>query len=97
MKKRILLFILLVVSMFVVGCGKSSDDAGKPIKIAVALPSFDNTFQLYLMDGIKEYAARLDQDVDLTFVDAKDDSAMQLNQVENFITQGMDGIIVVPE
>ena len=47
------------------------------------------------MDAIKNHAASVDEKVDVTFVDAKNDSAMQLNQVENFITQGVDAIIVV--
>ncbi len=78
-----------------VGCGGKSSDGEKAIRVGVTLPSFDNTFQLYLMDAIKKHAAELDQKVEVSFVDAKNDSAMQLNQVENFITQGVDAIIVV--
>lgn len=94
--RRILSLILIVMAMLaVVGCGGRSDDGEKAIRVGISLPSFDNTFQLYLMDAIKKHAASLEQKVDLTFVDAKNDSAMQLNQVENFITQGVDAIIVV--
>ncbi len=34
--------------------------------------------------------------MEITFVDAKDDPAKQLGQIESFVTQGMDKIIVVP-
>ena len=86
---------MIMAMLAMVGCGEKSDDGKKSIRVGVTLPSFDNTFQLYLMDAIKDHAASIDENVELTFVDAKNDSAMQLNQVENFITQEVDAIIVV--
>ena len=49
-----------------------------------------------MTDGMKEYAASLGSGVEVTYVDAKEDTATQLAQVENFITQGMNAIVVVP-
>ena len=45
---------------------------------------------------MKAYAKAHPNDVQLTFTDAKEDMAKQLDQVENFIVQKMDAIIVVP-
>lgn len=77
------------------GCGdeKVQDDT---IRIGVAIPNFDDTFIVYMKDAMNDYTATLDGKVDLTIVDAKEDTAKQLGQVENFIVQQMDAIVVVP-
>ncbi|MEN6524714.1 MAG: sugar ABC transporter substrate-binding protein, partial [Anaerolineaceae bacterium] len=60
------------------------------------IANFNDTFLTYMTDGMKEYAATLGSDVEVTYVDAKEDTATQLSQVENFISQGMNAIVVVP-
>jgi ABC-type sugar transport system, periplasmic component len=35
-------------------------------------------------------------DVELTIVDAANDTAKQVGQVENFLAQGMDAIVILP-
>lgn len=67
-----------------------------PVKVGVSIANFDDTFLTYMMDGMKAYAKEHPNDVQLTFVDAKEDMAKQLDQVENFIVQKMDAIIIVP-
>ncbi len=67
-----------------------------PVKVGVSIANFDDTFLTYMMDGMKAYAKAHPNDVQLTFTDAKEDMAKQLDQVENFIVQKMDAIIVVP-
>jgi len=103
MKKflAVLLLVVLVASMFA-GCGAKEEPAtGAPVeeatgvKIGVTLASFDDTFLVYMMDGMKAYQDTL-SDTEITYVDAKEDAAKQLEQVENFITQGMDSVVVVP-
>ncbi len=50
-----------------------------------------------MVDKMKAFAEETYGDeMEITFVDAKDDPAKQLGQIENFVTQGMDKIIVVP-
>lgn len=51
---------------------------------------------MYMKDGMEAYAEDLGAEIEVTYVDAKEDSATQIGQVENFITQGMDSIVVVP-
>ena len=67
-----------------------------PVKVGVSIANFDDTFLTYMMDGMKAYAKAHAADVEITFTDAKEDMAKQLDQVENFIVQKMDAIIVVP-
>jgi inositol transport system substrate-binding protein len=76
------------------GCGKKEED-GK-IKIGVAVSSFDDQFLINMVDAMKAYTKEVySEEVQISFVDAKDDAAKQLGQVENFVTQGMDGVIVI--
>jgi inositol transport system substrate-binding protein len=61
--------------------------------IGVAFPNSD-TFLSRVQNGMKEKAAELG--VTVTITDAKDDTQAQLSQVENFVSQGVKAIIVVP-
>lgn len=74
----------------------SSIAVAAPVKVGVSIANFDDTFLTYMMDGMKAYAKAHAADVELTFTDAKEDMAKQLDQVENFIVQKKDAIIVVP-
>src|SRR6476661_1491580 len=56
------------------------------VTIGVAFPNSD-TFLSRVQDGMKARAAELG--VTVNIVDAKDDTATQLSQVENFVTQGV--------
>lgn len=62
-------------------------------RIGVAMTSFDNPFLTILLNGIKDEAARAG-DVELSLEDAQLDVARQLNQVQNFVANGMGAIIV---
>ncbi len=70
--------------------------AAAPVKVGVSIANFDDTFLTYRMDGMKAYAKAHAADVEITFTDAKEDMAKQLDQVENFIVQKKDAIIIVP-
>lgn len=103
------LALVLCLTVFMTGCAKSepqpasteSSSAPAPaenqkIKIGVSISNFDDTFLMYMKDGMDEYAKTLGSDVEVTYVDAKEDTAKQLSQVENFISQGVNAIVVVP-
>ena len=70
--------------------------AAAPVKVGVSIANFDDTFLTYMMDGMKAYAKAHAADVEITFTDAKEDMAKQLDQIENFIVQKKDAIIIVP-
>ncbi|MGY3686722.1 sugar ABC transporter substrate-binding protein [Vibrio coralliilyticus] len=88
---------LLVISglLLLTACGQ--EEAKSDVtRVGVAIPNFDDTFMVYMKDAMDKYAQQFDGKVELTFVDAKEDTAKQLGQVENFIVQQMDAIILVP-
>ncbi|KFI10428.1 sugar ABC transporter substrate-binding protein [Vibrio sp. B183] len=88
---------LLVTSglLLLTACGQ--EEAKSDVaRVGVAIPNFDDTFMVYMKDAMDKYAQQFDGKVELTFVDAKEDTAKQLGQVENFIVQQMDAIILVP-
>jgi len=93
---------LLAIMSLLVGCTQQAtteeteEAASSAIKVGVSIANFNDTFLTYMTDGMKEYAASLGGDVEVTYVDAKEDTATQLAQVENFISQGMNAIVVVP-
>ena len=91
---RIMVALMLSLTLFIMGgCGKEEDGR---IKIGVAVSSFDDQFLINMVDAMKDYVANnYSEEVEISFVDAKDDAAKQLAQVENFVTQGMDGVIVI--
>lgn len=96
MKKRVL--FLLVVGLIMVlpttlfAAGQSETGV---IKIGAAMSSFADKGQTYLQDGIRKFDAE-HSDVEIIMTDAKDDPAVQLNQVETLLTKGVDAIVIVP-
>jgi inositol transport system substrate-binding protein len=67
--------------------------AGEPIKIGVSM-LFDDLWLTTLRDAMTAVAAS-EPGVELVMVDSKEDVATQLGQVENFVTQGLDAIVLV--
>ncbi|HVP98569.1 MAG TPA: sugar ABC transporter substrate-binding protein [Roseiarcus sp.] len=64
-------------------------------KIGVSMDKFDDNFLTVLRNSMADYAKTL-PGVTLQIEDAKDDVSKQLSQVQNFIANGMDAIIVNP-
>jgi inositol transport system substrate-binding protein len=100
-KKKSLISIVLILCLAVfTGCGSkaaSTNGAAKDKKIVIgaALPDFSDKWLSYLQDGMKNYQKTL-SDVDVTYVDAQNDSSKQLAQVETFISQKVNAIMIVP-
>jgi inositol transport system substrate-binding protein len=61
--------------------------------VGVSIVNYDNNFQTLLRNGIAAHAETLDG-VDVQFEDAQNDMARQLDQVNNFIANGVDAIVV---
>ena len=64
-------------------------------KIGVSMDSFDDNFLTVLRNSMANYA-KTQPGVTLQIEDAKDDVSKQLSQVQNFIANGVDAIIVNP-
>ena len=62
--------------------------------IGVSIVNFDNNFQTLLRQGIEARAA--EGGVGVQVEDAQNDSAKQLDQINNFIASGVDAIVVNP-
>jgi inositol transport system substrate-binding protein len=63
-------------------------------RIGVSIARVDDNFMTYVRTGL-ENAAR-QQDVQIQFEDAQGDVVRQLNQVEGFLNQKVDAVIVLP-
>ena len=64
-------------------------------KIGVSMDKFDDNFLTVLRNSMADYA-KTQPGVTLQIEDAKDDVSKQISQVQNFIANGMDAIIVNP-
>ena len=64
-------------------------------KIGVSMDKFDDNFLTVLRNGMADYA-KTQSGVTLQIEDAKDDVSKQLSQVQNFIANKVDAIIVNP-
>jgi ribose transport system substrate-binding protein len=103
--------MLLMVFALIAGACSSSDDttttttastttvaqggdSTEGATIGFAISSFDNDFFVSLKDGVESAAAAVGATVTIT--DAGGDAATQASQVEDFITKGVDLIMVNP-
>jgi len=66
------------------------------LKVGVAMSQFDDTWLTYLREAMGSKAKSLPEGVSLQFEDARGDVVKQLSQVESFISQKVDAIIVNP-
>jgi inositol transport system substrate-binding protein len=69
--------------------------APSTIKIGVAMSNFDDVWLTLVRDAITKWAGA-HPDLQLTIVDGADDTAKQVGQVENFLAQGMDAVVILP-
>ena len=98
MKKtlRSVILLVLALSMLLALTTCSTSQKSDKVKIGVTLMDFSTEFGI----GLKDYmTAKADAmgDVELTVVDAGGDAAKQLQQVETFISQKVDAIIMQPQ
>ena len=87
-------FTALALSMLLASGFASAAD----IKVGVSMSAFDDTFLTYLREDMDKQAKSYPKGdgVQLQFEDARADVVKQLSQVENFISQKVDAIIVNP-
>ncbi|MCY7263886.1 sugar ABC transporter substrate-binding protein [Pseudomonas protegens] len=84
-------FASLALSMLL-----ASGAAFADIKIGVSMSQFDDTWLTYLRESMDQKAKSLPDGVKLQFEDARSDVVKQLSQVESFISQKVDAIVVNP-
>jgi inositol transport system substrate-binding protein len=88
MKKLLLLLLVLAFPL-------QSAQAQKKVKIGVTMALFDDVWLTTVRDAMSKWGAA-HKDIELTIVDAKNDTNKQVGQVENFLAQGMDAIVILP-
>ena len=99
-KKSVSLVLVLVFCLsLIAGCTTAAPTqapaaADKKVKIGVSM-LFDDLWLTTMRDAMTEYA-KTDPNIELVMVDSKEDVATQLGQVENFVAQKMDAIVLVP-
>ncbi len=87
------LLTILALLIVVVGCGSSdSGGSGEGGQIALSVSTLDNPFFVDLRDGAREAADTTDYE--LVVSDAQDNASQQQNDIQNFVTQQVDAILV---
>lgn len=66
----------------------------KPLKIGYTVQSMENAYFVSIVEGMK--AAAKEQGIDLIVSDAAADASKHINQIEDFISQDVDAIIISP-
>ena len=96
-KVFMVLLIAVVVLTGVFAQGAQESSGVKTYKVGVGIYQFDDNFMTLYRNEILAYFKTLETanvKYNVTIVDGKNDMAEQSNQVDNFITQGMDVIIL---
>lgn len=90
MKTKIRFASLALSLMFASGAALAD------MKIGVSMSQFDDTWLTYLRESMDKKAKSYPDGVQLQFEDARSDVVKQLSQVESFISQKVDAIVVNP-
>jgi ribose transport system substrate-binding protein len=94
--KRLIIAICGLV-LVVAACGRGDDSEGGgdgEAQVALAVSTLQNPFFVSLRDGAQEAAE--EAGVELLVSDAQDDAQTQADDIQNFITQGVDVIVINP-
>jgi inositol transport system substrate-binding protein len=86
---------LPAIALMTIALGGIPARAAEKVKIGVAMALFDDVWLTLVRDAITKWAAN-HPDVEVTIVDAANDSAKQTGQVENFLAQGKDAVVILP-
>jgi len=88
-----MVFIFLLPAAILVGGAKEKKEEEK-IVIGLTLPSLAHPFFVYLQRNVMDEAKILE--VEIIAIDAKNESAKQMAIVEDFISKGVDGVLMSP-
>jgi len=91
MRKILKLFIFTAVFLVVMA---SFAVAAEKIQIGVASNNFNDKWQTYMLDAIREQAKKY-PNYEFIFADGNEDAGKQIGQVEDFISSGVKGIVLV--
>jgi len=86
---------LPAIALMTMAFGGIPAQAAEKVKIGVAMALFDDVWLTLVRDAMTKWA-KSHPDVELTIVDAANDTAKQTGQVENFLAQGMNAVVILP-
>lgn len=91
MRKKVfcVITVLGLLVLLATGCF-----AAEKIRIGVASNNFNSKWQTYILNAIEKQAKKYPK-YEFIYADANDDSSKQIGQVEDFISSGVKGIILV--
>ena len=84
--------LLAAAVVFAGGAGQSKG-AAKKVRLGVTIEDFNDVFMRYLLDQLTDEAGKAGAEV--ITADGKRDPNEQIKQIENFITQGVDAIVII--
>ncbi len=86
----------LMAATALVACATTAtaEGVGGVAKIGLAVPNLQADFFNQIKLGVEGYASKLG--IEVIVVDAKNDTATQVSQVQDLITQGIDAFIYIP-
>lgn len=106
MKKLLSALLAMVMVLSLVACGQKAATttateaaaAGtKTVKVGVCIYKFDDAFMTLYRNELEKYLKSKSNDqvkYEVTIMDGKNDQAEQTNQIDNFIVQGYDVLIL---
>lgn len=95
MKKFFKVFLISLCCIAMVGCNDSNKESKeKKIKIGYSVQTLANPYFVTIADGFEKYGE--EKGIETIVVDGKQDASVQISQVENFIAQKVDAIIITP-
>ena len=98
MKKLLSLLLAILCVFMLAGCNNGGEEGSDTVKIGVTIYQFDDNFMTLYRNDIKAYFNDLNAQggtqYDVQIVDAANDMATQTEQVNTFISQGVDLMII---
>lgn len=106
-KKLGFLALLMSIVLILGACGKTglgnssgnstknvTKKSAKDLKLGVSISTTNNPYFVAMKDGIDKYASN--KKISIKVADAQDDAARQADDVQNFISQNVDAILINP-
>lgn len=106
MKKLLSALLAMVMVLSLVACGQkaatttateAAAGGAKTVKVGVCIYKFDDAFMTLYRNELEKYLKSKSNDqvkYEVTIMDGKNDQAEQTNQIDNFIVQGYDVLIL---
>lgn len=106
MKKLLSALLAMVMVLSLIACGQKAATTtateaaaagAKTVRVGVSIYTFDDAFMTLYRNELNKYFASKSNDqvkYEVTMQDGKNDQSEQTNQIDNFITQGYDVLIL---